>query len=99
MQPALRLHTRPSSTHNSASFAFNIAKQEARRSGANLTGTRKAISIEEIFVTLFAATKERVRGMDYRLVEIDDATVSTVFEIYAAIAFGTEGDFNLFETT
>ena len=36
--------------------------------------------------------------MDFRFVAIDDPALSTVFEVYVAIAPGTAGDFNLFET-
>lgn len=51
------------------------------------------------FEELFAAAKRRVRTMDFRVVKIkDDATTSTIFEVYASIALGTEGEFNLFET-
>ena len=31
-------HSRPSSTHNSAPFAFNLAKEEANKRGINLEG-------------------------------------------------------------
>jgi hypothetical protein len=92
-------HTRPSSKENSAPFAFNIARQEARESGVSLVGTRKGVSAETPFSALFAAARERVRGMDYRFVEIDGAALSMVFEVYAAIALGTEGGFNRFETS
>jgi hypothetical protein len=92
-------HTRPSSQENSAPFAFNIAKQEAERSGKPVAGTREAISIEATFAPLFAAAKARVRGMDYRYVPVDNPAISTIFEVYAAIALGTEGDFNRFETS
>jgi hypothetical protein len=36
--------------------------------------------------------------MDFRVVEIEDPALSTIFEVYASIVLGTEGDFNLFET-
>ena len=36
--------------------------------------------------------------MDFRVIEVEDPAVSTIFEVYAALALGTEGEFNLFET-
>jgi hypothetical protein len=63
-----------------------------------LTGTRDEIAVHADFGPLFKAAKERVRAMEFRFVEIDDPAVSTVFEVYAAIALHTEGEFNLFET-
>jgi GIY-YIG catalytic domain len=91
-------HSRPSSPENSALFAFNIAKQEAARKKLTLTGSRKAVSASPDFGTLFLAAKQRVRAMDFRFVEIDDAPLRTIFEVYASLALGTHGEFNLFET-
>ena len=56
------------------------------------------LAAEGAFDVLFRAAKERVRAMDFRFVAIDDPALSTVFEVYVAIAPGTAGDFNLFET-
>ena len=91
-------HTRPSSPENSAPFAFNIARRDAAAAGLEVDGPRKAISARADFEPYFIAAKERVRAMDFRVVEIDDAAVSTIFEVYASIVLGTEGDYNLFET-
>ena len=93
------MHTWPSSGHLAASFAFNIAKREAQRSSVVVTGTRAEISAAEPVAALFAEARNRVRAMDYRVVQIEDAALSTVFEVYAAIALNTEGNFNQFETT
>lgn len=88
-------HTQPSSPENSAPFAYNIAKREAK---LPLVGTRVAISRHAEFVPHFQAAKARIRQMEFRYVVIDDAATSTIFEVYAAIALATEGDFNLFST-
>jgi hypothetical protein len=95
-----REHTRPSSKENSAPFAFNIAKREIEaETGVGLVGSRTVIAADETFSERFQAAKARVRAMDFRYVEIkDDPALSTVFEVYAALALGTEGEFNLFET-
>lgn len=91
-------HTRPSSRENSAPFAFNIAKREARNAGLDVAGSRRAVEALPGFTTHFVAAKQRVRAMEFRVVEVMDPAVSTIFEVYASIALGTEGEFNLFET-
>jgi hypothetical protein len=91
-------HTRPSSPENSAPFAFNIARQEAARTNLDVTGPRKVVSKLPDFVELFQAAKSRVRAMEFRFAEIEDAPLRTIFEVYASLAFGTHGEFNVFET-
>ncbi len=91
-------HTRPSSKENSAPFAFNIAKADARTAGTDVAGSRKQVAALPGFAPYFTAAKQRVRAMDFRVVEVVDPALSTIFEVYAAIALGTEGEFNLFET-
>lgn len=91
-------HTRPSSSINSASFAFNIAKREAAALGVNVAISRSRLVANSSFAAAFAAAKARVRTMKYRFVRVDSPVLSTVGEVYAAIVLGTEGDFNEFET-
>jgi hypothetical protein len=91
-------HTQPKSPQNSSPFAFNIAKAEAIRGGFDITGTRKQLAETQGFAPYFTSAKERVRSMEFRVVEIVDPAVSTIFEVYASIALGTEGEFNLFDT-
>ena len=91
-------HTRPSSPENSAPFAFNIARREAKTAGLEIAGSRKLIAARPDFAPYFTAAKERVRAMDFRVIEVEDPALSTIFEVYAALALGTEGEFNLFET-
>jgi hypothetical protein len=91
-------HTRPKAKENSAPFAFNIAKRAAIEAGLQIVGTRADIAAHPGFERHFSAAKQRVRAMEFRFVSIDEPVVSTVFEVYAAIALKTEGDFNLFET-
>ncbi len=91
-------HTRPSSPENSAPFAFNIARRDAQDAGVEVAGPRKLVAARPEFEPFFKAAKERVRRMDFHVVEIQDPAVSTIFEVYASIALDTEGDFNLFET-
>lgn len=91
-------HTRPSSPENSAPFAFNIARQEAGRMKLEMRGSRKTVSVSPDFAALFTAAKARVRAMEFRFVEIEDPPLRTIFEVYASLALGTYGDFNVFET-
>lgn len=91
-------HSRPSSPENSAPFAFNIARRDAEAAGLEIAGSRKLVAARAEFEPYFIAAKERVRAMDFRVVEVEDPAVSTIFEVYASIVLGSEGDFNLFET-
>jgi hypothetical protein len=91
-------HTRPSSSINSASFAFNIAKRAAVARGVNVASGRSQLAVEPTFASAFIEAKARVREMDYRFVRVDSPVLSTVGEVYAAMVLGTEGDFNEFET-
>ncbi|HZP97253.1 MAG TPA: hypothetical protein VFC31_13115 [Candidatus Limnocylindria bacterium] len=61
-------------------------------------GTRAEVAAQPAFSEKFAIAKQRVRRMEFRFVAISDAALSTIFEVYASIALGTEGDYNLFET-
>ena len=63
-----------------------------------MTGSRRVIATRPGFDGYFAAAKRRVRAMDFRFVKIEVPSVSTIFEVYASLALGTEGEFNLFET-
>lgn len=91
-------HVAPKSTANKAAFAFNIAKFDAIAAGLAVVGTRDQIVALAGFDEHFTAAKQRVRAMEFRCVEINDPAVSTIFEVYVAIALHTEGEFNLFET-
>jgi len=91
-------HIWDSSGENSAPFAFNIAKADAEEAGVELVGSRKAVASMPAFEPYFKSAKQRVRAMDFRIVRVLEPTVSTVLEVYAAMALNTEGEFNLFDT-
>lgn len=91
-------HTRPSSRENSAPFAFNLVRRELKEAAQDSVGTRREIAAQGAFSVKFAEAKERIRRMEFRFVEIRDPAISTIFEVYASLALGTEGDYNLFET-
>ena len=94
-------HGRPSSTHNSASFAFLLAVERAEAQGIDCENrSRGELENEQRCKPLFAAAKDRVSRMGIRCVAIDDAIEQTVFEVYAAIGLGTtrkQGGYNRFD--
>ena len=98
-------HVAPGSRHNQAGFAFNIAKRAAQEAGFVVADvTREELDADHEFnERFFTPAKVRVRAMEFRFVLFDrempdvDA-LSTIFEVYASMLLGTEGEFNLFAT-
>ena len=90
-------HCRSSSRHNSATFAFMIAKREAEDARVDTKVVRRELEINPIFSALYTKAKERVSRMPFRVVQVDDPILQTLFEVYASISLGTD-IFNDFET-
>jgi predicted GIY-YIG superfamily endonuclease len=86
-------HCRKSSTHNSAPFAFLLAREMCRQHSTH--GTRTQLERHEVFGPAFIVAKNRVSAMDVRFVEESDALRQALLEMYAAIALGTK--YNSFE--
>lgn len=82
-------HTRPSSAHNQASFAWRLAVKAVDGRFEGLPTTRAALERDSRFRQEFALQKERVTEMDFRVVTITDNFESYVFEPYAALMLGT----------
>jgi hypothetical protein len=82
-------HTRPSSAHNQASFAWRLAMEAVAGRFEALPTTRVALERDSRFRQEFALQKERVTEMDFRVVTITDNFESYVFEPYAALMLGT----------
>jgi hypothetical protein len=82
-------HTRPSSAHNQASFAWRLAVKAVDGRFEGLPTTRAALERDSRFRQEFALQKERVTEMDFRVVTITDNFESYVFEPYAALVLGT----------
>lgn len=92
-------HVAPKSPHNQAAFAFNLAKRAAEADGLDVNRTRKALAADPQFDDdYFVPAKREVREMEFRFVLLNDDSLSTIFEVFAALLLGTEGDFNLFAT-
>ena len=81
-------HTRPSSAHNQASFAWRLAVEAVDGRFEGLPTTRVALERDSRFGQ-FALQKERVTEMDFRVVTITDNFESYVFEPYAALMLAT----------
>jgi hypothetical protein len=92
-------HCGPGATHNTAAFAFLLARQATGFTKATYKrgdGSRAGLMLNPAFVNAFTAAKKRIRDMDYRYVEEPDQTRQAVLEIYCAIALATP--FNDFGT-
>jgi hypothetical protein len=97
MKSRIQEHSRPSSTSNSAPFAFNIAKKNAKMNGIDISVKREVLEKQPAFIPLFTQAKDRVSKMEIRFVEIKDPHMRALFEIYAAIVLNTT-EYNSFET-
>jgi hypothetical protein len=83
-------HSRPGSGHNTATFAFLIAKQSLEKDRPNIS----RVEVEK--TPEFAAAKQRIAGMQIKFFQIDDSIVQTLFEVYAALELETP--YNSWET-
>lgn len=91
----IKEHGRPSSRHNSAPFAFNLAKKAAKGKAVNMSRARVELEKDPVFADLFSRAKERVTRMSVRVIEINDPIIQTLLEVYAAVELKTEfNDFN-----
>lgn len=95
MRSRLRGHCRPSSGHESATFAFNLAKKEFKSSEDGKL-TRKQLQQNPGFTKLYDKAKARVSRMHICYIEINDPIEQTLFEVYASIALDTM-EYNKFE--
>jgi predicted GIY-YIG superfamily endonuclease len=89
MAQRLLEHSRKSSSHYHASFAFKLAKSEAIKVGINTVATRKTLETDIQFKALFDEAKKRVAKMAIKYVEINDPVDQALFEVYASEVFKT----------
>jgi hypothetical protein len=82
-------HSRPSSTHSSATFAFILAKEDSIEHGINTDKSRDDLEKEPEFAELYKNAKDRVSKMKLKVIEIDDPIEQTLFEVYAALELNT----------
>jgi hypothetical protein len=90
-------HTNPLGKNNQATFAFNVAKDEAAKAGIDTAKFRAQLEADQEFASHFQTAKLRVSEMDVRFIELAGPIERSVFEIYAALALDTLV-FNSFET-
>ena len=98
MRQRLQEHSRPSSTSNSAPFAFTLARNSTGRRHASYRpdGARRQLEQDPGFRAAFTKAKQRVRRMDIRFVQEADPTRQALLELYVAIALETS--YNDFDT-
>jgi hypothetical protein len=94
----LQEHFRPSSTHNSAPFAFRLTRGTTGHVHASYTtkGSRETLAKSRKFKEAFTRAKERVRRMQVRFVEENDPLKQALLEMYTAVALHTP--YNDFDT-
>ena len=91
----LQEHSRPSSTHTSATFAFNLAKEAAIKKGIDVNNkARVHLEKDSAFSSLYTEAKERVSKMSIKVIEINDPIIQTIFEVYVSVQFNTFNDFD-----
>ena len=84
-------HGRPASGHNTAPFAFLLAREVTAKRAATYrpSGSRRELAADPVFAGAFAAAKRRVRAMEIRFVEEADPMRQALLEMYVALALGT----------
>ena len=90
----LREHCNKNSGHNSAPFAFNLAKNNFTKT---YSLTRKKLEGNPDFMKEFDGAKARVRNMSYRIIEVTNPIIQTIFEVYCVLELGTQ-EYNNFDT-
>jgi len=87
----LQNHCRPSGSHNSATFAFRVARGDTQmvRASYQALGSRNELCVHPVFGPAFIAAKARVAGMDIRYVREDDTVRQALLEIYVATVLAT----------
>jgi hypothetical protein len=98
LRPRLQEHGRASSGHNSAPFAFLLAREATGKITATYqaAGSRGELESDPVFAVAFTAAKQRVRGMHIRFVEESDPIRQALLEMYVAVALQTP--YNDFDT-
>lgn len=87
LRKRLQQHCRPGSSHNSAPFAFRLAR-EARnvlKATYKPEGSRAQLMQETAFADAFADAKNRLRSMHVRVVEESNPLRQALLEMYVAV--------------
>jgi predicted GIY-YIG superfamily endonuclease len=83
----IQQHCRPGSGHNTAPFAFRLAREAKNILNATYTavGSRENLLRDTSFSDAFVAAKARVRAMDVRVVEESNPLRQALLEMYVAV--------------
>jgi len=90
-------HTRPSSNHSSANFAFNLAKLELDEKLRESKLGRQELINNVDFFERFSNYKIELSASKLKCIEITNDIVQTMFEPYLALKLGTYPNNNSFE--
>ena len=87
----LQNHCRPGSGHNSATFAFRLARQVTGMTQATYTvkGSRQELERDPEFSPVFIAQKLRVRNMNVQFVSEPEPMRQALLEMYVSVSLGT----------
>ena len=85
----VQAHSRPSAGHNSASFAFLLAKERAKKNDIDIVHNRSDLENDPSFAKIYTEEKERVAKMKIKAVFIEDPATQAIFEIYASFRLET----------
>jgi predicted GIY-YIG superfamily endonuclease len=98
MKYRLQEHCRPSSNHNTAPFAFRLAREKTCNVKASYVtkGSRAELEKDPAFKKAFDDSKQRVRVMKVKYVEERDPIRQYLLEIYVAMSTGAK--YNDFDT-
>ena len=91
LRQRLQQHSRPSSGHDSAPFAFLLAREATGITSPTyqVQGSRGDLSKQAQFGAAFTTAKQRIRSMSIRFVEEPDQLRQALLEMYVAIALET----------
>ena len=89
MKTRLLEHSRPSSGHTSATFAFILAKEKMQNPNHKNKKSRTDLQIDSEFSEKYDEAKNEVAKMGVRVIEIENPVEQALFEIYAALELAT----------
>jgi len=95
LRQRFKQHHRKSSDHHSATFAFMIARLDAKKAGVEMEKngkkkTRDELQKDPVFSQIFSNAKKRVSEMHIQVLSMDGPVEQTLFEVYAALELNTE---------
>lgn len=97
LRKRIQQHCRPGSGHNSAPFAFRLAREVhgAKKATYKPEGSRASLIQNDAFAEAFLRSKERLRMMHVRVVEESNPLRQALLEMYVAIEL--EAPYNDFD--